>query len=87
MVADWKQQEPVRENGESSSAPSSAFSAGTIKGGNSNSGGGGDDNVGGGCGGRKGEDDGKTPSIEKEHVQAVYDTIAPHWYVGLVCLV
>ncbi|CAM9560947.1 unnamed protein product [Ectocarpus fasciculatus] len=26
-----------------------------------------------------GEDDGKTPSIEKEHVQAVYDTIAPHW--------
>lgn len=79
MVADWKQQELVRENGESSSAPSSAFSAGTIKGGNSNS--------GGDCGGRKGEDDGKTPSIEKEHVQAVYDTIAPHWYVGLVCLV
>ncbi|CAM9156654.1 unnamed protein product [Ectocarpus sp. 13 AM-2016] len=28
---------------------------------------------------RGGEDDGKTPSIEKEHVQAVYDTIAPHW--------
>lgn len=27
------------------------------------------------------EDDGKTPSIEKEHVQAVYDTIAPHWLV------
>lgn len=26
-----------------------------------------------------GEDDGRTPSIEKEHVQAVYDTIAPHW--------
>lgn len=24
-------------------------------------------------------DDGKTPLIEKEHVQAVYDTIAPHW--------
>lgn len=28
-----------------------------------------------------GEDDGRTPSIEKEHVQAVYDTIAPHWSV------
>ncbi|CAB1097104.1 unnamed protein product [Ectocarpus sp. CCAP 1310/34] len=28
---------------------------------------------------RGGEDDGRTPSIEKEHVQAVYDTIAPHW--------
>ncbi|CAM9411729.1 unnamed protein product [Pylaiella littoralis] len=25
------------------------------------------------------EDDGKTPSIEAEHVQAVYDTIATHW--------
>lgn len=30
---------------------------------------------------RGGEDDGRTPSIEKEHVQAVYDTIAPHWSV------
>lgn len=30
--------------------------------------------------GEEGEqDDGKTPSIEREHVQAVYDTIAPHW--------
>lgn len=26
-----------------------------------------------------GHEDGKTPSIEREHVQAVYDTIAPHW--------
>lgn len=25
------------------------------------------------------EDDGKTPLIEKEHVQSVYDTIASHW--------
>ena len=24
-------------------------------------------------------DDGKTPLLEREHVQAVYDTIAPHW--------
>lgn len=30
---------------------------------------------------RGGEDDGKTPPIEKEHVLAVYDTIAPHWCV------
>lgn len=28
------------------------------------------------------EDDGKTPAIEREHVQAVYDTIAPHWQVN-----
>lgn len=36
---------------------------------NSSASGGGDDPI----------DDGKTPLIEKEHVQAVYDTIAPHW--------
>lgn len=26
-----------------------------------------------------GGDDEKTPPLEREHVQAVYDTIAPHW--------
>lgn len=81
MVADWKQQELAPENGESSLVSPSACSTGTAEGSNSNSNIGGD-GVGGGCDGRQGgEDDGKTPSIEKEHVQAVYDTIAPHWYV------
>lgn len=27
----------------------------------------------------EGDDDGRTPPIEREHVRAVYDTIAPHW--------
>lgn len=73
VVADWKGQEHVQENGapSMSSSSSSSCSAGKDKGGGG----------GRGCDGRQvGEDDGgKTPSIEKEHVQAVYDTIAPHW--------
>ena len=76
VVADWQAQEQARANGESSSASTPNGSAGRMAEGSSNSGG------AGGWDGRQAggeEDDGKTPSIEKEHVQAVYDTIAPHW--------
>eukprot|EP00903_Cladosiphon_okamuranus_P021891 g20124.t2 len=76
VVADWKAHKQARENGESSSGSASHCSAGMANG----TGGDGGDGIAGGCDGRQGgEDDGKTPSIEKEHVQAVYDTIAPHW--------
>eukprot|EP00752_Nemacystus_decipiens_P003805 g3501.t1 len=83
VVADWTEQELARENGALFKTSPSACSAGTAKVSKKGSNrciSSGSDDVGGSSGGRQGgEDDGKTPSIEKEHVQAVYDTIAPHW--------
>lgn len=69
MVAEW------REDGGGELAAKG--NAGSVKG---NEGGtAGDEGNSGDNGGDGGDDDGKTPSIEREHVQAVYDTIAPHW--------
>jgi len=73
VVADWKEQERDQEgrgHGHEGDYTSSARPGGSGSSGRAES----DQR-------RGGEDDGKTPPIEKEHVQAVYDTIAPHWCV------